>query len=69
MITAGASVSSNGSQETGRDHWDNHRHDGPTRLQSISDNEVWRTGCKPPGIVLYGGVVVPAEKTASREGP
>ncbi|EYB97978.1 hypothetical protein Y032_0135g1927 [Ancylostoma ceylanicum] len=68
LNTDGASASLNGFQETRRDHWDDHRHDGPTRSQSISNNEICHTGCKSPGIVGYGGVVVPAEETVSREG-
>ncbi|EPB76383.1 hypothetical protein ANCCEY_04544 [Ancylostoma ceylanicum] len=45
MMTEGVSASPNSSQETRRDQWDDHRHDVPTRLRNVSDNEVCHTGC------------------------
>ncbi|EYB92640.1 hypothetical protein Y032_0191g1292 [Ancylostoma ceylanicum] len=66
-MTGGVSASPNGSQETRRDHWDEHRHDGLTRLRNISDNEVCHVGRKSPGVPRHGGVVVSAEEIPSRK--
>ncbi|EYB88143.1 hypothetical protein Y032_0252g242 [Ancylostoma ceylanicum] len=62
MMTDGASASPNGSQETRREHW-------ADSFTKYFRQDLCHIRCKSPGIVRYGGVVVPAKKTANRKGP
>ncbi|VDP44298.1 unnamed protein product [Heligmosomoides polygyrus] len=53
--------------ETIGDHWGDRQRDGQTHCQDLSESGVCLTGCKQPEIERSGRVVVPAEKTSSRQ--
>ncbi|VDP33226.1 unnamed protein product [Heligmosomoides polygyrus] len=65
--TDGASVSQNGSQETIRDHWDDHQRDEQTHSQDVSESGVCLTGCKLPEIDVleefWSSLRRPSERT------
>ncbi|VDP34030.1 unnamed protein product [Heligmosomoides polygyrus] len=50
-----------------RDHWDDRQRYGQAHSHDLSENGVRLTGCKQPEIERSGRVVVPAEKTSSRQ--
>ncbi|VDP57768.1 unnamed protein product [Heligmosomoides polygyrus] len=67
LLRAGGSVLCSLLAKHIRDHWDDRQRDGQTHSQDLSENGVCLIGCKQPEIERSGRVVIPTEKTSSRQ--